>query len=125
VNPPAGNQYFARVSVAAVLMRIVETLLLFEPVRLQSAAFLPSICRLQNLTLWDFRGFCPTIRTLSSLLKNGFLVRRRMFRLVQGVWTAGKSRDLLRFNDVEIDEANKPQPKSSFSTGCQPKLPHI
>jgi hypothetical protein len=44
-----------------------------------------------------------------------------MFRRVQGVRTAGKSRDLLRFDDAEIVETDKPQPKSSFSTGCQGK----
>jgi hypothetical protein len=42
-----------------------------------------------------------------------------MIRRVQGVRTAGKSRDLLRFDDAEIVETDKPQPKSSFSTGCQ------
>jgi hypothetical protein len=41
-----------------------------------------------------------------------------MFRRVQGLRTAGKSRDLLRFEVAEIDETDKPQPKSSFLTGC-------
>jgi hypothetical protein len=60
---------------------------------------------------------------LNSLLKNGFLVRRSMFRRVQGVRTAGKSHDLswfdlTQFDDVEIGDTDKPQRKSGFSTGC-------
>jgi hypothetical protein len=32
-----------------------------------------------------------------------------MFRQVQSVQTAGKSHDLLRFDDAEIDQTDKPQ----------------